>query len=169
MKLSKTKDLTFIKERISKILQKGTSRIRFTPQALAKIYEQEMINNQFIRSLLKDKLIKIIPKAERKYKIYMKQKRKLPLELQKKIAESKVPCKFKKTNSLKYLLKRKIVTDKDIWIKKVRQLRAELKTHKPHISKLEYRTLRQKIKGNKYKRVKDLLGESVLRYEKFKA
>jgi ribosomal protein L19E len=158
-----TKNLSFIKEKISEDTGVGKSRIRFNSESLKLIYDKNKTLNEIVKTLVTEKktLLRIIPKKKRIYKILQKEKKKIDPELLKRVEANLKPHQkiiYKKTSSLKYLKSRKIVTDKDIWIKKVREYRKLLKENKTFLGK-NYRILRNKIKGNVYPTTKDLLSD----------
>lgn len=146
--ISHTKPLR-IKELLSKKLKIGESRLRFTDKTWEILNKQEVTNvtNKLIREIIEASAYRVIPAKIREYKIYYgKVKR----------SDVKVRDKIKPTNKLSYLLKRKIITKKDIWIKKIREIRAYLKTKKEELGNKKYRELRANAKGNVYESVKDI-------------
>jgi ribosomal protein L19E len=68
-----------------------------------------------------------------------------------------VEDKYKNVKSLNYLKKRKITTDKKIWIEKTRSLRRCLSQNKHLCEKVPYRIIRNKIKSNRYKNTQELI------------
>ena len=126
MNMPHTKSLRGLKEALSKHLEIGVSRISFKDAALEKIYDKARTTwtNELVRTLIKEKLIRLKPKATRKYKIYYGKKKALKETLGEKFNPHH---KLKNVKSLKYLLKRKIITKKDMWIRKIRALRREAK------------------------------------------
>ena len=147
------KSLANIKNRLAKKLKVGASRLSFKSEAIAKIYEQKsrLISRQTLDSI--SSMVTIKPKSKRVYKIYYNKHgpktRQVTLANGKKVV---VKNRFKDNNSLSRLLKRKILTKKDLWIRRIRQLRKELKEKKPK----DYASLRRKIKANHFKSVTDL-------------
>lgn len=153
----KTKNLDKLKEKLSKKLDVGTSRIRLTPEALKVVYKNE--SRIWTAELVNEvkPLIKIIPKKKRLYKIYKTDLKNRPKTTVVKLASGKelvVKNRLKNYASLNYLVRRKIVSKKQIWIRKVRELRAYLKSEKSSVS--NYRLLRNKIKANHYRSTLDL-------------
>ena len=160
--MKQTKKLDFIKQKISKKINVGVSRIRFNSESLKQIYDQNKRLNQIVKVLINERSkLRIIPKKRRLYKIVLKEKKKVdPVEL-KKIEFNLKPNQtilFKKYSSLRYLKDRKIVTDKDIWIKKVREYRKILRENKCLLGKY-YRRLRNNIKSDKYPSRKEFLAD----------
>lgn len=138
-----------LKEKIKQITGTGVSRIRFTQKGLDQMKEKKYNtkhSNELARKLVKEGFIRIIPKKIRRYKIIKTSKRK-----QKRLGKTvNNKDKYQPYEKLSYLLKRKIVNKKDIWMKKTRTLRALLKKNRKKMDRKTYSNERKKIKGNLY-------------------
>lgn len=145
--ISRTKPLK-IKEMLSKKLNMGKSRIRLTDKTWEYLNKQETsVTHNLVRELIKNSAYRIIPPKKRSYKIYYGKVKRSDIGIRDKI---------KPTHKLSYLLKRKVESPKTVWMKKIRQIRAYLKSKKSEIGNRTYRTLRLDAKGNKFKSIKDL-------------
>lgn len=145
--------MKLLKEKIKSLYNIGTSRIRFTPEALKLIGEKKYNTDHstaLAKQLFEKKLLRIIPVKKRSYKIYHVSKKRM-------VSKPKTKFKCKPDNQLSYLIQRKIVTRKKLWMAKVRSLRSNLRKIRSILPKGAYRIERNNIKGNCYKRVKDLL------------
>lgn len=146
--ISKTKPLR-IKQILSKKLEVGTSRIRFNDQTWALLSRPQTttVTNKLVQQIIKESAFRLIPAKKREYKIYHGKFKRSDVGPRDKI---------KPTNKLSYLLSRKIVTTKQIWMKKIRSMRAFLKSKKEVLGNKVYRTMRLNAKGNVYRSVKDI-------------
>ena len=137
------------------------------------------VSNELVRDIVKDKkaYLTVRPKKKRLYAVHYKKKKTIELEkavvLAKKHAKtdkkirpdfvlntlSKKEALKKKLNikdiykplsSINYLVKKKLVTGKQIHMKKIRSLRSILKKSKGAIDSKVYRVIYKRIKGNNY-------------------
>ena len=146
--ISRTKPLK-IKELLSEKLNIGKSRIRFNDKTWILLRDANVndVSRALVNKLIETSSFRIIPKKKRPYKIYYG-----------KIKQSTVNKRdrIKPINKESYLLRRKIITPKKIWIKKIREIRSYLKKNKSTLGVKKYRDLRNKAKGNVYKSLRDL-------------
>lgn len=167
------KSLKLLKQKISKKLQVGVSRIRLKPKGLEQLKksgESTTHSGRLVQKLACEEFIRLIEKKTRRYKIYPVSKKNLKSFLQSRVkanVQSKTfkrnsvkqktqKFKFKNYQSLKYCMRRKVLTKKDLWISNVRALRNILKAQKKNPA-IKYQLQRSRIKGGFYSRPEQLI------------
>lgn len=135
------KPVSKIKAAVAKRLRVGVSRVKIEPAViLQKVSSKFMFSNAAIREIIDKKEYILKPLKQRQYKIYRGLKKPANFVFDRD--------KFKSTH-LKSLLKRKIITKKQIWIQHVRAGRLFLKQNRTKL-KEPYRVLYRRLKGGAY-------------------
>lgn len=149
-----SRSLKSLRSKIAKCKKIGSSRVRFTQQTRNELagFKERIWPNHLVKSL--SEKVRVIAKKKRLYKIYRYAQGKRYTTKTIKGAEIKVKNTIKRNQSMRYLLKKRIITKKDIWMRKLREMRAFLKKKKITLS--NYGILRRKAKADHFKTLEDL-------------
>lgn len=144
------------------------------------------VSNVLTRDLVKKKqdCLRILPAKRRLYKVYTKKKKLVVKDAANKAAllkdtvitkkkpefvkekllrykqlklKLKIKDRYKDHNSLNYMLKKKLVNQKDLHMDKMRSYRKILKENKSGLSPKQHRLIYLRVKGNLYQTVNALL------------
>jgi ribosomal protein L19E len=132
-----TKSFKPLKQKLKLKLGIGVSRIKFR----SKVTEIPSKTSEILKDTKKN--LRVIPRKKRLYKIIYNSKKRTSTE------------KGKPTNSLNYLLKKKLTNTKKLHMRKIRTLRKELRDTRDLVPK-KRRSLYLKIKAAHFKDLKDL-------------
>lgn len=165
-----------LRENISKKLKIGATRLKFKKEAAEKIFSENYTSrysNTLARDLIaeKEKYLTIIPPKRRLYKIFYNKKKIInEKKSQHKISDKvkpdfvkekldrynalrklyKIKDIYKDLNSIRYKLDKKLISKKDLHMKKLRAFRKNLAENKKLLNSKEYRRIYLKVKGNFY-------------------